>query len=235
MHGFKSYNFGIIHIYYIILYYICQVNIYHFYLLFGIFGALFWQISRKSSGFRQRVKICGVYQKNTRLGGDDSRRDSNRLRRPLASHSRPVSLDTLAPPCSLLWLLRFAKTILYRFCSLALAGNRQGSNLDFGDKKRTDPIGSVLFWRRRRDLKYPLENIVASGANAQRAPDTPYFLPCRTPSPSHRERSCSKPAPFCFAKRRSAKISASRQKKETTRLGGFFFWRRRRDLNSRAG
>ena len=64
-------------------------------------------------------------------------------------------------------------------------------------------------WHRWRDYRKalpfftPLENIVASGAYAPRASDAPYFLPCRAPSSSHRERSRSKPAPFCFAKRRS--------------------------------
>ena len=80
------------------------------------------------------------------------RRDLNRLHRPLASHSRLLSpalarlgiLLALAPSLRKNDTLSF---LLARPCR-----NRQGSNLDFGAKRKTTRLGGFSFWRRRRDL-----------------------------------------------------------------------------------
>ena len=76
-----------------------------------------------------------------------------------ASPTTRVACRELSPAlarlCSLaLWLLRFAKTILNRFCSLALAGYpaRFKSLLRSQRKNRIDQMVYPVFWRRRRDL-----------------------------------------------------------------------------------
>ena len=107
-------------------------------------------------------------------------------------------------------------------------------------KKRKKPTPNLwfdlgFFWLRRWDLKGPLENIVASGACAWRASDAPYFLPCRPPSPSHRERSYSKPTSspsLCDGGGRDdSNPSPEACKKKNHPNGWFSFWLRRWDLN----
>ena len=71
-----------------------------------------------------------------------------------ASPTTRVACRELSPAlarlCSLaLWLLRFAKTILTRFCSLALAGYPARFK-SLSEKKRDRPKGSVSFFVKGR-------------------------------------------------------------------------------------
>ena len=91
-----------------------------------------------------------------------------------------------------------------------------------------------MMHRLRVDLKGPLVEIVASVAYARRASDAPFLLPCRAPSPSHRERSRSKPTPSAATKRLTEGVKDKPHFRNQRKKDTFWcpsFWVQGWDLN----
>ena len=90
-------------------------------------------------------------------------------------------------------------------------------------------------WRRERDSFLPTRKYSRLRHTLKRLPDTPYFLPSRSPFFCHRQRSNSKPGTDLSSVRIQMSHSIQRKQKQGAVAPCFCLWRRERDSNPRNG